>query len=198
MNFLAREERECQIQLVGSGALLGLALAIGLILWKLNPVYSLLLGTIFGAIIGDSSLSQTVNIVVAGTQSVMETVVRVLAAGVLAGVMMESGAANAIARAIFENANYIDFFITATEKQKDLLRKHFSKYTSMSPRIFDIPVGSIDKLIRPSNLRKQFSVMTASRIAAEKHIDWTIKSVVGAHKILPQITFDIYGKGGQE
>ncbi|SYW05740.1 Glycosyltransferase Gtf1 [Oenococcus oeni] len=98
----------------------------------------------------------------------------------------------------FENANYIDFFITATEKQKDLLRKHFSKYTSMSPRIFDIPVGSIDKLIRPSNPRKQFSVMTASRIAAEKHIDWAIKSVVGAHKILPQITFDIYGKGGQE
>ncbi|MHA5093937.1 GntP family permease [Oenococcus oeni] len=82
------------------GALLGLALAIGLILWKLNPVYSLLLGTIFGAIIGGSSLSQTVNIVVAGTQSVMGTVVRVLAAGVLAGVMMESGAANAIARAI--------------------------------------------------------------------------------------------------
>ncbi len=82
------------------GALLGLALAIGLILWKLNPVYSLLLGTIFGAIIGGSSLIQTVNIVVAGTQSVMGTVVRVLAAGVLAGVMMESGAANAIARAI--------------------------------------------------------------------------------------------------
>ncbi len=65
------------------GALLGLALAIGLILWKLNPVYSLLLGTIFGAIIGGSSLSQTVNIVVAGTQSVMAKV-PLLAAPVLA------------------------------------------------------------------------------------------------------------------
>ncbi|MDN6967775.1 accessory Sec system glycosyltransferase GtfA [Oenococcus sp. UCMA 17063] len=98
----------------------------------------------------------------------------------------------------FENANHINFFITATEKQRDVLRKHFLRYTSMSPEIYDIPVGSIDQLIYPAKPRKQFSVMTASRIATEKHIDWAIKSVVGAHKIIPQITFDIYGKGGQE
>ncbi|EHN59195.1 GntP family permease [Oenococcus kitaharae] len=82
------------------GALIGLALAIVLILKKLNPVYSLLLGTVVGAIVGGASLSQTLAIVVSGTQSVMGTVVRVLAAGVLAGVMMESGAANTIARTI--------------------------------------------------------------------------------------------------
>ena len=82
------------------GALIGLALAIILILKKLNPVYSLLLGTIVGALVGGANLTQTVNIVVTGTQSVMGTVVRVLAAGVFAGVMMESGAANAIARGI--------------------------------------------------------------------------------------------------
>ncbi|WP_341779418.1 GntP family permease [Levilactobacillus sp. HBUAS70063] len=82
------------------GALIGLALAIILILRKLNPVYSLLLGTIVGALIGGANLTQTVNIVVTGSQSVMGTVVRVLAAGVFAGVMMESGAANAIARGI--------------------------------------------------------------------------------------------------
>ncbi|MFC6275398.1 GntP family permease [Levilactobacillus tangyuanensis] len=82
------------------GALVGLALAIILILRKLNPVYSLLLGTIVGALIGGANLTQTVNIVVTGSQSVMGTVVRVLAAGVFAGVMMESGAANAIARGI--------------------------------------------------------------------------------------------------
>ncbi|WP_428958558.1 GntP family permease [Levilactobacillus brevis] len=84
------------------GALLGLALAIGLILKKLNPVYALLLGTIVGALIGGANLTQTVNIVVAGSQSVMGTVIRVLAAGVFAGVMMESGAANAIARGIVD------------------------------------------------------------------------------------------------
>ena len=57
------------------GALLGLALAIGLILKKLNPVYALLLGTIVGALIGGANLTQTVNIVVAGSQSVMGTVI---------------------------------------------------------------------------------------------------------------------------
>ena len=70
------------------GALIGLALAIILILRKLNPVYSLLLGTIVGALIGGANLTQTVNIVVTGSQSVMGTVVRVLAAGVFAGVCL--------------------------------------------------------------------------------------------------------------
>ncbi|MEK4438794.1 MULTISPECIES: GntP family permease [unclassified Paenibacillus] len=82
------------------GALAGLAIAIILILRKLNPVYSLFLGAIVGALIGGANLEETVNILVNGTQSVMGTVLRVLAAGVLAGVMMESGAAETIAQAI--------------------------------------------------------------------------------------------------
>lgn len=82
------------------GALVGLALAIILILRKLNPVYALFLGAIVGALIGGANLEQTVGVLVSGTQSVMGTVLRVLAAGVLAGVMMESGAAETIAQAI--------------------------------------------------------------------------------------------------
>ncbi|MCM3040692.1 SLC13 family permease [Paenibacillus motobuensis] len=82
------------------GALVGLAIAIVLILRKLNPVYALFLGAIVGALIGGANLEQTINVLVSGTQSVMGTVIRVLAAGVLAGVMMESGAAETIAQAI--------------------------------------------------------------------------------------------------
>ncbi|MDN4068325.1 SLC13 family permease [Paenibacillus sp. FSL R5-0407] len=82
------------------GALAGLAIAIILILRKLNPVYALFLGAIVGALIGGANLEQTVSVLVSGTQSVMGTVLRVLAAGVLAGVMMESGAAETIAQAI--------------------------------------------------------------------------------------------------
>ncbi|MEE8758900.1 MAG: SLC13 family permease [Bifidobacterium sp.] len=81
-------------------ALIGLALAIVLILRKLNTTYALLLGAIVGCLIGGANLSQTVDIVVKGSQSVIGTVVRVLAAGVLAGVMMESGAADRIAKTI--------------------------------------------------------------------------------------------------
>ena len=60
------------------GALIGLALAIFLILRKLDPVYSLLLGAIVGAIIGGAGLEGTINILVKGEQSVMGTVLRVL------------------------------------------------------------------------------------------------------------------------
>lgn len=81
-------------------ALLGLALAIILILKKLNTTYALILGAVVGCLIGGANFPQTVKIIVAGSQSVMGTVVRVLAAGVLAGVMMESGAANRIAKSI--------------------------------------------------------------------------------------------------
>ncbi|MBE0341301.1 GntP family permease [Paenibacillus sp. 28ISP30-2] len=82
------------------GALAGLAIAIILILRKLNPVYALFLGAIVGALLGGANLEQTISVLINGTQSVMGTVIRVLAAGVLAGVMMESGAAETIAQAI--------------------------------------------------------------------------------------------------
>lgn len=79
------------------GALIGLALAIYLILKKLNPVYSLMLGAIIGALLGGASLTGTIDILVKGEQSVMGTVLRVLA-----GVMMESGAAETLARTIVD------------------------------------------------------------------------------------------------
>ena len=82
------------------GALLGLALAIILILKKLNPVYALFIGAVVGALIGGANFVQTTSLVITGTQSVMGTVVRVIAAGLLAGVMMESGAAETLARTV--------------------------------------------------------------------------------------------------
>lgn len=82
------------------GALFGLLIAIVLILKKFNPVYSLFLGAIIGAMAGGGSLDQIISLLTSGTQSVMGTVIRVLAAGVLAGMMMESGAAETIAQAI--------------------------------------------------------------------------------------------------
>lgn len=81
-------------------ALIGLALAIILILKKLNPVYSLLLGAIIGSLLGGANLLETINILIAGSQSVVGTILRVLAAGMLAGVMMESGSAETLARTI--------------------------------------------------------------------------------------------------
>jgi GntP family gluconate:H+ symporter len=88
------------LQLAWYGAILGLFIAIFLILKKINPVYALFFGAIAGAVIGGANLDQTITVLISGTQSIMGTVIRVLAAGILAGVMMESGAADTIAREI--------------------------------------------------------------------------------------------------
>lgn len=84
------------------GALSGLLLAIIFILFKLSPTYSLILGAIAGAFIGGAGFSDSVSILISGTQSVMGTVVRIIAAGVFAVVMMESGAAETIAKVIVD------------------------------------------------------------------------------------------------
>jgi len=90
------------------GVIVGLAVAIYLIVKKLNPVTSLFAGTIVGALLGatiaggGASLAHTFDLIVRGTQSVMGVNVRVIAGGILAGVLLESGAAETIARTIVD------------------------------------------------------------------------------------------------
>ena len=66
------------------------------------------------------------------------------------------------------------------------------------PTVFTVPVGSLDELKYPTVNRNPYSIMTASRLAGEKHIDWVIEAVVKARERVPQLTLDIYGKGGEE
>lgn len=84
------------------GALSGLALAIVLILMRLAPTYALILGAIVGGFIGGANFTEVIQILISGTQSVQGTVIRIIAAGVFAGVMMESGAAETIAKVIVD------------------------------------------------------------------------------------------------
>lgn len=98
----------------------------------------------------------------------------------------------------FTNADKVDFFIVATDCQKQVLAEQFAAYTPHRPKIATIPVGSLDELKVATQGRKPFSLITASRLAKEKHIDWLVSAVVEAHKTLPELTFDIYGSGGEE
>lgn len=98
---------------------------------------------------------------------------------------------------VFMNEHEIDFFITATDIQNRLLTDQFKKYYHKVPKIYTIPVGSLNTLIKPDQ-RKSYSIITASRLAHEKHVDWLVKAVLKAKKSVPQITFDIYGEGGQK
>ncbi len=98
----------------------------------------------------------------------------------------------------FSQNKHIKFYIAATDTQNQLLRKHFKQYMGKRPKIETIPVGSIDELKTPERVRKTHSMITASRLASEKHIDWIIEAVVEAKKYVPDISLDIYGKGVEE
>ncbi len=98
----------------------------------------------------------------------------------------------------FENAQHIDFFITATDLQRQTLSEQFKQYKNDCPRIRTIPVGSIESLQYPEKERKPYSIMTASRLANEKHVDWIVEAVIKAKHQLPQLSFDIYGQGEEQ
>lgn len=98
----------------------------------------------------------------------------------------------------FDMNRHVNFYVAATDEQSTLLREHFRRYGGVSPEVCTIPVGSLDELKYPMAGRKPYSILTASRLAAEKHIDWIIEAVVQARQTLPQLSLDIYGKGGEE
>ncbi|WGE54212.1 GntP family permease [Actinobacillus equuli subsp. equuli] len=82
------------------GAVVALSVAIVLILKKVPPAYGMLIGALTGGLIGGADLSQTVSLMIGGAQGITTAVMRILAAGVLAGVLIESGAASTIAETI--------------------------------------------------------------------------------------------------
>ncbi len=90
------------IEITALGALFGLGIAIFLIIKKVQPVYSLLIGATLGGLIGGANLSSTVGFMIGGVKDIMPSVVRIITAGILAGVLIKSGAANKIAETIIE------------------------------------------------------------------------------------------------
>ena len=88
--------------------------------------------------------------------------------------------------------------MASTDTQNQLLKQQFKKYAGIRPKIVTIPVGSINALKRPKKKRKQHSLITASRLADEKHVDWLVEAVVKAREQVPDISLDIYGKGSEE
>ena len=77
-------------------------------------------------------------------------------------------------------------------------KSNLTNTPSTNQKVVTIPVGSIDSLTESNQGRKPFSLITASRLAKEKHIDWLVKAVIEARKEIPELTFDIYGSGGED
>ncbi|WP_436859500.1 GntP family permease [Citrobacter tructae] len=88
------------VSISATGAIIALVVAIVLILRKVSPAYGMMVGALVGGLVGGADLVQTVTLMVTGAQGITNAVLRILAAGVLAGVLIESGAANTIAETV--------------------------------------------------------------------------------------------------
>lgn len=88
------------IQVSALGAIVALIIAIVLILRKVSPAYGMIAGAFIGGIVGGVNVTDTITVMMEGAKGMVPAVLRILAAGVLAGVLMESGAAASIAKTI--------------------------------------------------------------------------------------------------
>ncbi|MCR4943108.1 MAG: GntP family permease [Clostridium sp.] len=88
------------IQVSTLGAICALAISIVLIIRKIQPAYALIIGALLGGIIGGANLTETVTLMMNGSKGMMTAILRILTAGVLAGVLIKSGAATKIAETI--------------------------------------------------------------------------------------------------
>lgn len=84
------------------GALVGMAVAIILIIKKVQPAYSLIFGALIGGVIGSGNLILTVDTMVSGAQSMISSVLRIMTSGILAGTLIKTGAAEKIAEVIVQ------------------------------------------------------------------------------------------------
>lgn len=88
------------IQINAIGALCALVISIFLILKKVPPAYGMMIGALAGGLIGGADLIETTDLMIAGAKNMIPAVLRILAAGVLAGVLIQSGSAAVIAETI--------------------------------------------------------------------------------------------------
>ena len=82
------------------GALVGLSLAIFLIIKKVQPAYSLIIGALVGGLVGGGGLETTVATMISGSQGMISSVLRIMTSGILAGTLIKTGAAEKIAEVI--------------------------------------------------------------------------------------------------
>ncbi len=83
-------------------SLLGLCISIILIIKKVSPVFSLMLGAIVGGLLAGWGLETTVSEMITGVKDITPAIVRILAAGVLTGMLVKTGSASTIAHSIIK------------------------------------------------------------------------------------------------
>lgn len=99
---------------------------------------------------------------------------------------------------VFTRPDLVDGLLVSTRRQKEVLEGHLS---SRGPAgdipVVRIPVG-VAKTPAVSPRYDRLALVTASRLADEKHIDILVRAVAVARKALPGLRLDIYGEGNRD
>ncbi|KRM87288.1 glycosyltransferase [Lacticaseibacillus thailandensis] len=99
---------------------------------------------------------------------------------------------------MLQHIDLYDRVVVATKLQRKDLLIDFPQATK---KIVTIPVGGVRDGGKRRNKRKlgdPIKIITASRLASEKHIDLAIRAVAKLHDLGSNIIFDIYGQGGED
>lgn len=98
----------------------------------------------------------------------------------------------------FTHTKDVASYIVATDKQRELFAKQEKQYYHQTPQINTVPVGSLTQLRYSTEPAHPHSLITASRLASEKHLDWLVKAVIAARQQVADVTLDIYGQGAEQ
>ncbi|SJZ82183.1 accessory Sec system glycosylation protein GtfA [Pilibacter termitis] len=99
---------------------------------------------------------------------------------------------------LLTHSQAVDRIVVATKLQREDLLLDFPNGRE---KIVAIPVGGIDDIDfsnRAKEERRIRKFVTASRLAAEKHLDLIIQAVVQIYQEFPFISLDIFGQGGED
>jgi accessory Sec system glycosylation protein GtfA len=94
---------------------------------------------------------------------------------------------------VFTHADKFEGIIVSTSRQKKTLEAQL-KEQGQTAAVVHIPAGSVPKVTSTKDYAHN-SLLTASRLADEKHVDLLIKAVIEARKTISDLTLDIYGEG---
>lgn len=99
---------------------------------------------------------------------------------------------------VFTRPDLVDGFIVSTRRQQEVLEGQLaSRVPAGDYSVACIPVGVAAKPAAQPEY-DAFAVVTASRLADEKHIDILIRAVSAARTALPELRLDIYGEGNRD
>jgi poly(glycerol-phosphate) alpha-glucosyltransferase len=99
---------------------------------------------------------------------------------------------------VFTRPDLVDGLVVSTRRQKEVLEDQLA---TRSPAgeipVVCIPVGVVTKSAAHPEY-DPFALVTAGRLADEKHIDILIRAVSAARKAMPELRLDIYGEGNRD